>query len=88
MKPGNLIFRIRVFTAFRNFFLFIMIVAASTSFHMKATPGRALPLTIGKEACPIFLGMTTLPRLIFLDLFFCLFEFIFLGSHSAENISG
>ena len=43
-------------------------------------PGNALLLRIGKEACPIFLGSKTLPRLICLDLFFCLFKFIFLGS--------
>ena len=38
-------------------------------------------------ACPIFFGPKTLLRLILLDLVFCLFKFIFFGSHLAENLS-
>ena len=34
----------------------------------------------------IFLGPKILSRFIFLDLVFCLFKFIFLGSHMAENL--
>ena len=48
--------------------------------------GVALPFRIGREACPIFLGPNILSRLIFLDLFFCLFKFIFLGSHWSVNL--
>ena len=39
------------------------------------------------EACPVFLGQNILSRLIYvLDVVFCLFRFIFLGSHLAENL--
>ena len=48
--------------------------------------GVALLFRLGREACPIFLGPKILSRLIFLDLAFCLFKFIFLGSHLAENL--
>ena len=48
--------------------------------------GGALSFRIGREACPIFLGPKILSRLIFLDLIFCPFKFIFLGSHVAENL--
>ena len=41
---------------------------------------------IGREARPIFLGPKILSRLIFLDLVFCLFKIIFLGSHLVENV--
>ena len=46
----------------------------------------ALLFSLGREACPIFLGSKILSRLIFLDLAFCLFKFIFLGFHLAENL--
>ena len=48
--------------------------------------GRTLPFRIGREACPIFLGPKMFSRLIFLDLVFRPFKFIFLGSHLAENL--
>ena len=48
--------------------------------------GGALPFRIGREACPIFLGPKILLKVIFFDLVFCLFMFIFLGSHLAENL--
>ena len=48
--------------------------------------GRALPFRIGREAWTVFLGPKILFRLIFLDLVSCLFKFIFLGSHVAENL--
>ena len=41
---------------------------------------------LGREACPILLGPKILSRLIFLDLVFCLFKFIFLGFHLTENL--
>ena len=46
----------------------------------------ALLFRIGREACPIFSGLTILSRLKFLDLACCLFKFIFLGSYLAENL--
>ena len=48
--------------------------------------GEALLFRLGREACHIFLGPKILSRLIFLDLAFCLFKFIFLGSYLAENL--
>ena len=47
--------------------------------------GGALPFRIGREACPIFLSPKIFSIHIFLDLVFCLFKIIFLGSHLAEN---
>ena len=47
---------------------------------------KALPFRIGTEACPIFLGLKILSRVIFLDLVFCLLKFMFLGSHLPENL--
>ena len=46
---------------------------------------RALLFRLDREACPIFLGPKILSRLTFLDLALCLFKFIFLDSHLAEN---
>ena len=46
----------------------------------------ALPCRIGRGACHIFLGPKTLSRLVFLDLVFCLFKFIFLSSRLAKNL--
>ena len=46
----------------------------------------ALSFWIGREAYPIFLGLKILSRLIYMDLVFCMFKFIFLGSHLAENL--
>ena len=51
-----------------------------------AASGGALPFRIDREACPIFLGPKILSRLICLDLVFCLFKFILLGSHLAGNL--
>ena len=48
--------------------------------------GGALPFRIGRVACPTFLGPKILSGPIFLHLVFCLFKFIFLGSHLAENL--
>ena len=42
--------------------------------------GVALPFRIDRKACPIFLDLKILSRLILLDPVFCLFKFIFLGS--------
>ena len=50
-----------------------------------ATPGVLL-FRIRREACPIFLDLKLLSRLIFLDLVFCLYKFIFLCSHMAERL--
>ena len=47
---------------------------------------EALPFWSSREACPIFLGPKILSRLIFVDLVFCLFKFIFLGFHLVENL--
>ena len=51
---------------------------------MSTRSGGTLPFS--REACLIFLGPKILPTLIFLDLVFCLFKFIFLSSLLAENL--
>ena len=48
--------------------------------------GSTLPFRTGWEACPISLDSKILSRLLFLDLVFSLFKYIFLGSHLAENL--
>ena len=52
----------------------------------KKSPSGALPFRLHREAWPIFLGQNILSGSIFLDLVFCLFKFIFLGSHLVENL--
>ena len=54
--------------------------------QITAQPRGALLFRLGREACPIFLGPKILSTVIFSDLAFCLFKFIFLGSHLAENL--
>ena len=65
----------------------LVIISRFSTFMISQEPRGALPFRIGREACPIFSGPKISSRPIFLNLVFCLFKFILLGSHLAKNLS-
>ena len=57
------------------------------SLHYTCFSSAVCPLQVpGMDACPVILGLKILSRLVILDLAFCLFKFISLGPHMAENL--